>query len=475
MERETTNNHLHVVMFPFFAFGHISPFVQLSNKLSLHGVKISFFSAAGNIGRIKSMLNSDNTQIVPLTLPAVEGLPPGAQSTADLPAAAAELLPVALNLMQPQIKALLVKLKPHFVIFDFAQDWLPPLAAELGIKTIFYSVFVALATAFATVPARLPGGEKSPTVEEMKKLKWDFSQQKPPPGFPTTTSVASLRTFEARDFLYIFKTPHDGGGAVYDRVLAGLKGCSAILAKTCYEMEAPYIDYVKSQFKKPFLLAGPVVPEPVSGELDQKWADWLSQFEPSTVIYCSFGSETFLKDDEIKELALGLELTCLPFFLVLNFPANVDVASELNRALPAGFTERVKGRGIIHSGWVQQQQILAHSSVGCYVCHAGFSSVIEGIVNECQLVILPLKGDQFMNAKLLAGDMKIGVEVNRRDEDGYFWKEDIQKAMQTITGEEGASTRANQAKWKEFLVDKEIQSKFIKDLVKVMRDMATMN
>ncbi|XP_019178485.1 PREDICTED: anthocyanidin 3-O-glucosyltransferase-like [Ipomoea nil] len=470
MEWEITNNHgddlLHVVMFPFFAFGHISPFVQLSNKLSLHGVKVSFFSAAGNIDRIKSMLNSNPlTQIVPLTLPAVEGLPPGAQSTADLPREAAELLPGALNLMQPQIKALLVKLKPQFVIFDFAHDWIPPLAAELGIKSMFYCVYLTLLTAFASVPARLPGPERSPTVEEMKK---------PPPGFPPT-SVASLRTFEARDFVIIFMRPHNGGASVYDRVLAGLNGCSAILAKTCYEMEAPYIDYVKSQFKKPLLLAGPVVPEPASGVLDQKWADWLSQFEPSTVIYCSFGSETFLKDDQIKQLALGLELTGLPFFLVLNFPANVDVATELNRALPTGFTERVKGRGIIHSGWVKQQQTLAHSSVGCYVFHAGFSSVIEGIMNDCQLVMLPLKGDQFMNAKLLASDMKIDVEVNRRDEDGYFWKNDIQKAVQTIIGEEGASARANQAKWKEFLLDKEIQSKFIKDLVKVMRDMATMN
>ncbi|XP_019178489.1 PREDICTED: anthocyanidin 3-O-glucosyltransferase-like [Ipomoea nil] len=277
MQRETTNNHgdlLHVVMFPAFGFGHISPFVQLSNKLSVHGVKISFFSAAGNIRRIKSMLNSNPcTQIVPLTLPAVEGLPPGAQSTADLAPEAAELLLVALNLMQPQIKALLVKLKPHFVIFDFAQNWLPPLVAELGIKTIFYSVFVALATAFATVPARLPGPERSPTVEEMKK---------PPPGFPPT-SVAFFRTFEARDFLNIFKRPPNGA-SVYGRFLAGLKGCSAILAKTCYEMEAPYIDYMKSQFKKPLLLAGPVVPEPASGMLDQKWADWLSQFWERNVL-----------------------------------------------------------------------------------------------------------------------------------------------------------------------------------------------
>lgn len=102
--------------------------------------------------------------------------------------------------------------------------------------------------------------------------------------------------------------------------------------------------------------------------------------------------------------------------------------------------------------------------------------MIEAIVNDCQLVMVPQKGDQFLNAKLVAGDtMKAGVEVNRRDEDGYFWKEDIQKAVQMAMGEEGTSIRENQAKWKEFLLDEEIQSKFIKDLVMDMRAMANLN
>ncbi|KAG8371704.1 hypothetical protein BUALT_Bualt13G0115900 [Buddleja alternifolia] len=86
----------------------------------------------------------------------------------------------------------------------------------------------------------------------------------------------------------------------------------------------------------------------------------------------------------IKELTLGLELT---------------------RSM-----ERVEGKGVISSGWVQQQQILAHASVGCYLCHAGFSSVIEAIVN----------------------DLRAGVEVNRRDEDGYFGKEDIKRAIEGV-------------------------------------------
>lgn len=461
------NSGLHVVMFPFFAFGHISPFVQLSNKLSLHGVKISFFSAIGNVNRIKSMLNPvPTTQVIPLTLPPVEGLPPGLESTADLSAAQSELLKVALDLMQPQIKTLLSQLKPHFVLFDFAQEWLPPLAAQLGIKAVFYSVFVALSTAFFTVPARLPEPRTSPpTFEDLKR---------PPPGFPET-SIKSVKTFEARDFLYMFKSFH-GGASVYDRVLKGLTGCDVILAKTCNEMEGPYVDYVKKQFEKPVLLVGPVVPDPKPDRLEDKWAKWLGQFGPKSVIYCSFGSETFLSDEQVKELLLGLDHTGFPFFVVLNFPKNVDVSLELKRALPEGFLEKVKDKAVIHTGWVQQQQILAHENVGCFVFHAGFSSVIEAIVNDCQLTMLPIRGDQFLNAKLVSSDLKAGVEVNRRDEDGYFGKDDIkdavEKVMADIDEEPAKSIRENHKKWKEFLQNTEIQKKFIYDLVKEMEALA---
>lgn len=454
---------LHVVMFPFFAFGHISPFVQLSNKLSSRGVKISFFSALANVNRIKSMLNPTPTvQVIPLTIPPVEGLPPGLESTADLSPAQSELLKVALDLMQPQIKTILSELKPHFVLFDFAQEWLPPLASELGIKTVFYSVFVALSTSYLTVPARLPEPKRSPTVEELRK---------PPPGFPKT-SITSVKTFEARDFLYMFRSFH-GGASVYDRVLTGLKGCDVILAKTCNEMEGPYVEYVKQQFSKPVLLVGPVVPEPRPEPLEEKWAKWLGQFPARSVAYCSFGSETFLSDEQVKELLTGLDLTGLPFFVVLNFPANVDVSAELRRALPEGFLERVKDKAVIHTGWVQQQQILAHESVGCYVFHAGFSSVIEAIVNDCQLVMLPIRGDQLLNSKLVSGDLKAGVEVNRRDEDGYFGKDDIKNAVESvmvgIDKEPAKSIRNNQKKWKDFLQNNDIQKKFIDDLVKEMK------
>ncbi|WJX20073.1 anthocyanidin 3-O-glucoside 2'''-O-xylosyltransferase [Trifolium repens] len=83
--------------------------------------------------------------------------------------------------------------------------------------------------------------------------------------------------------------------------------------------------------------------------------------------------------------------------------------------------------------------------------HSTMCSVIEAIVNDCQLVILPFKGDQFFNSKLIANDLKAGIEVNRKEEDGYFYKEDILKAVKIMMvdyeKEPGKSIRENHMKW----------------------------
>ena len=140
--------------------------------------------------------------------------------------------------------------------------------------------------------------------------------------------------------------------------------------------------------------------------------------------------------------------------------------------MPKGFLERVKSRVVMHTGWFQQKLVPKHSRVGCYVCHSGFSSVIEAMFNDCQLVLLPFKGDQFFMAK----DLEAGVEVNRGDEDGFFHKEDILEALKTIivkdSKEPGKHTRENHMKWCKFLSNKEIQNKFITGLAAQLKSMA---
>ena len=210
------------------------------------------------------------------------------------------------------------------------------------------------------------------------------------------------------------------------------------------------------------------MPEPPRGELEERWASRLSSFPDDAVIFASFGSETFLPVAAATELLLGLEATGRPFLVVLNFHKGTDAAAEVAARTPPGFGERVKGRGLVHTGWVQQQHILRHRSVGCFVNHAGFSSVVEGLVAGCRLVLLPMKGDQYFNAALFARELGVGVEVAQRD-DGWFGRGDVADAVAAAvaTGGDG------DAKWRDFFTNEAVQNKFqvdfIRELKKVVR------
>ncbi|XP_058735001.1 UDP-glycosyltransferase 79A6-like [Vicia villosa] len=369
---------IHVVMFPYLGFGHIGPFVHLSNKLFSHGIQISFLSPSYNIPRIKSTFNlNPSIQIIPLNFP--NNIP---GNTFELHPDMFGALFQAIDLMQDQVKTILLKLKPHFVFFDFAHNWIPKIASELGIKSVHFSVYSAISGSYLSLHSRLSVAEvekRDITYEDLKSSPFEYPQE----------SKTSLQTFQARIiFMMLFQRFGDSPTGS-DRIMQVLSECSLIVLKTCKEIEGPYIDYLQNQLKKPILCSGVLVPDPSMDVLDEKWTRWLDNFPTKSVILCSFGSETFLSDDQINELAIGLELTNSPFILVLNFPSNLNVEVEMERALPKGFIERVKNRGVVHSGWLQQQLVLNHSSVGCYVCHAGFSYVIEAIVNDCQLVLLP--------------------------------------------------------------------------------------
>ncbi|XP_068655727.1 anthocyanidin-3-O-glucoside rhamnosyltransferase-like [Aristolochia californica] len=447
--------NLHVAMFPWFAFGHINPFVQLANKIASHGVRVSILSSPGNIPRITSALKSGpcyRPAVLPVDIPTVDGLPPGVESTAEMSPAMAELLKLAADQMGPQIEALFEELRPDIIVFDFAMQWLPPIAHKLGIKSVFFSIFNAITIAYLAVPSRLTDGQP-PTIEDLKR---------PPAGLEIET-LPTFKYYECREFHYVYES--FGGPCVVDRWLACVRGCDAFLLKTCLEMEGPYVKYIETQYKKPVLLAGPVVPDPPSGELEERWAEWLTRFPKKSVILCSFGSEVFLKDDQIKELAWGLEMTGAPFILVLKFSENEE--SRLKEALPEGFLERVKEKGMVHTGWIPQQLLLAHPNVGYFITHAGSSSIIEGPANGLQIIFLPQRIDQFLNTKLVVCNLRAGVEVNRNDDDGFFTKDDLCEAVKAAMACERG------AEWKDFLRNGEKQEGFTRDLVEQMKEMVS--
>ncbi|KAK3040321.1 hypothetical protein RJ639_029375 [Escallonia herrerae] len=444
---------LHLAMYPWFGMGHLTPYLCLANKLAAVGHKVSYFIPAKTIPRFQHFnLHRDLITFIPVTVPHVEGLPLGTETTADVPHPMHSHLMTAMDLTLPFIEATLRKIKPHFVLYDFPH-WLPSVARPLGIKCIHYCVLSPAAVGYMSDYGR-----------ELVNDKWTEEElMKPPPGFPC--SSIRLYPFECRGMAAAFNLEYGKGMLLAQRLSIAFTASDAIAFNTCVEMEGPYCDFLEKAFGKPLILAGPVLPEPPTTVLEEGWTSWLEGFKPKTVIYCSLGSEIVLKKDQFQELVLGLELTGLPFLAALKPPVG---ATTVEKALPEGFEERNKGKGLVHGRWSPQMQILRHPSVGCFATHCGAGSMTEGMVSECQLVLIPYVGDQGMNARLMARDLKIGVEVERGEEDGTLTKEAVCKAIKAVMDDSkfAKEVRENHSKLRAVLLREGLEDFYIDDFVK---------
>ncbi|XP_022856928.1 zeatin O-glucosyltransferase-like [Olea europaea var. sylvestris] len=140
---------------------------------------------------------------------------------------------------------------------------------------------------------------------------------------------------------------------------------------------------------------------------------WLDKQASNTVIFISFGSTSSLSDEQIKELALGLENSGKKFIWVLRDADKGNVfEGDVRRALlPQGYEKRVKERGIILRDWAPQLEILGHPSTGGFMSHCGWNSCIESITMGVPVAAWPMHSDQPRNAVLLTKVLKLSLEV----------------------------------------------------------------
>ncbi|RAL51443.1 hypothetical protein DM860_010945 [Cuscuta australis] len=66
------------------------------------------------------------------------------------------------------------------------------------------------------------------------------------------------------------------------------------------------------------------------------------------------------------------------------------------------FLERVGDRGLVVDGWAPQAKIFEHPSIGGFVSHCGWSSIMEGMKYRVPIIAMPMHIDQPVNAKLAA-------------------------------------------------------------------------
>ncbi|GMH15279.1 hypothetical protein Nepgr_017120 [Nepenthes gracilis] len=424
---------LHMVMFPWLAFGHMIPFLELSKSLAKKGHHVSFVSTPRNIERLPKIPQNLAPLIdfVKLPLPAgAENLPPDAEATSDLHYDKVQFLKKAYDGLSGPLAEFLESSSPDWIVCDFSSHWLPPIAAKLGIPQAFFSIYPSRTLSFAVGPSDGPGTDL--------KCPEDFTDVPEWITFPTSPA---FRLHEAKKFMIIAQENISGVSDVF-RMASTLKGCDVIAPRSCLELEDDYINLLKEIHGKPVVPIGLLPPSvedyaDCGSDSDDSWqviSRWLDKHGKRSVVYIAFGSESTQSREELSEVALGLELSGLPFFWALKNPE-----------LPEGFEDRTNGRGLVWRSWAPQLRILSHESVGGFLTHSGWSSVIEALQFGLPLIILPFFVDQGLIARDLA-DRRVGIEVPRDEEDGSFTRDSVAESLRLVVVEEGGRPYREKAK-----------------------------
>ncbi|XVF78672.1 hypothetical protein PTKIN_Ptkin14bG0154300 [Pterospermum kingtungense] len=383
---------LHIAMFPWSAYGHFIPYLHLSNKLAEKGHKVSFLLPKEVQPKLELISQYPNLiRFFPLVV-SHDGLPQGAVTTAGLPLRLQNYLAIALDQTRDQVESILRINKPDIVFYDFGY-WIPDLARQIGIKSVCYMVVSSMS--LGQISRKI---SKEMSVEELIDV---------PPGYPSS----KVRAKPEEVSVLFFKTEDFGIGLSFqDRITTSMKESDAVAFRTCREIEGPFCDFVAQRYGKSVLLSGPCLPETQTKPLEERWVSWLSRFEPSSVVFCSFGTQSILQKEEFQELLLGFELSGLPFLVALAPPQGCLTVED---AFPEGFQGRVQGRGLVYGGWVPQELLLKHPSIGCFVNHCGYGTMWEFLLSDCQIVLIPEIGDQILNTRLMVEELKVAVEVER--------------------------------------------------------------
>ncbi|KAG8387076.1 hypothetical protein BUALT_Bualt03G0215700 [Buddleja alternifolia] len=144
---------------------------------------------------------------------------------------------------------------------------------------------------------------------------------------------------------------------------------------------------------------------------------WLDDQPEISVVFLCFGSMGSFEEGQVKEIALALENSGKKFLWSLrkpggeqgfmSFPAEYENFQEV---LPKGFLERTEGIGKV-IGWAPQMEVLSHPSVGGFVSHCGWNSVLESVWFGVPMATFPLYAEQQVNAFELVKELRMAEAV----------------------------------------------------------------
>ncbi|AEE83611.1 indole-3-acetate beta-glucosyltransferase like protein [Arabidopsis thaliana] len=439
MEMESSLPHVMLVSFP--GQGHISPLLRLGKIIASKGLIVTFVTTEEPLG--KKMRQANNIQdgvLKPVGLGFLrfEFFEDGFVYKEDF-----DLLQKSLEVSgKREIKNLVKKYEKQPVrclINNAFVPWVCDIAEELQIPSaVLWVQSCACLAAYYYYHHQLV---KFPTETE-PEITVDV------PFKPLT-----LKHDEIPSFLHPSSPLSSIGGTILEQIKRLHKPFS-VLIETFQELEKDTIDHMSQLCPQvnfnpigPLFTMAKTIRSDIKGDIskpDSDCIEWLDSREPSSVVYISFGTLAFLKQNQIDEIAHGILNSGLSCLWVLRPPLE-GLAIEPH-VLPLELEEKGK---IVE--WCQQEKVLAHPAVACFLSHCGWNSTMEALTSGVPVICFPQWGDQVTNAVYMIDVFKTGLRLSRgaSDERIVPREEVAERLLEATVGEKAVELRENARRWKE--------------------------
>ncbi|XP_047312429.1 UDP-glycosyltransferase 90A1-like [Impatiens glandulifera] len=430
----TSHHHHHIVLFPFMAKGHTIPLLHLARLLIHRHVTITFITTPANRPFIAEYLagaGAGAASILVLPFPNnIPEIPPGVESTDQLPSPSLFLtFAKSTKLLRPDFESALESL-PHVscIISDGFLGWTLDSAAKFGIPRL--------------VSFGMSNYTMSITEDVMaNRLLVLTGPETDNDDEPITLTSFPWIKLTRNDFDQPFnqRQPNEPLLEFINEQISSTSASFGSIMNSFYELEPAFVNYMnRDQIIPKAWCVGPLcLAEPSSRRSDHDYLDWLDQklAEGRSILYVAFGSQTDISTEQLTEIALGLEQSGVNFIWVWRKGQEGDLG---------GFEERVKDRGIVKKGWVDQKAILGHESVKGFLSHCGWNSIIESVCAKVPILAWPMFSDQHLNARMVVEESKIGLRVETVNGSvrGFVNSKGLEKMVrEMMEGEKGKEVR----------------------------------
>ena len=237
-----------------------------------------------------------------------------------------------------------------------------------------------------------------------------------------------------------------GGYATYIKLAQRFRDVKGIIVNTFAELEPYAIESFADGETPPVYTVGPVLDlggqaHPGSDRIERdKVMEWLDAQPETSVMFLCFGSMGSFGAPQVREIALGLERSGRRFLWALRLPGpdgklgGAPDRTKLTEILPEGFLDRIGERGMI-CGWAPQMEVLAHKSIGGFLSHCGWNSILESLWNGVPTATWPMYAEQQLNAFRLVKELGLAVEMRldyRQQEGDVVKAEEIEGAVRGV-------------------------------------------